>query len=162
MEVEPSVSISFSKKRKNYRTIIFWRGIQWFYTSYEETKSTFKFQCQWLGWCYTVADSDTELEVHIPVSQSDGAIPVKNDAHQSLDGNEALQLMRDAQTKHVAHISTAPPVQPRGGTIFLYNLELDKLKWVLMKRKVRYILGLWYCNMGYYSFIVVLNRYWRV
>ena len=79
-------------------------------------------------WCYTVADSDTELEVHIPVSQSDGAIPVKNDAHQPLDGNEALQLMRDAQTKHVARISTAPTVQPRGGTIFLYNLELDKLK----------------------------------
>ena len=57
----------------------------------------------------SAADSDTEfseLEVHIPVSQSDGAIPVKIDAHQPLDGNEALQLMRNAQTKHAACIST--------------------------------------------------------
>ena len=169
MEVEPSVSISSSKKRKHYRTI----------SSKEEfDDSTLSLPMNRLkvhssfnasdlaGATLSAADpADTEfseLEVHIPVSQSVGAIPFKIDAHQPLDGNEALQLMRNAQTKHAACISTAPPVQPQGGTVFLYNLGLDKSKWDLMKRKIRYILGLCYCNIGYYNFIVVLNTYWHV
>ena len=132
MEVEPSVSISSSKKRKHYRTISSDKEFDDSTLSLPmkrlKVRSSFN-ASDLAGATLSAADSDTEfseLEVHIPVSQSDGAIPVKIDAHQPLDGNEVLQLMRNAQTKHAACISTAPPVQPQGGTVFLYNLGLDK------------------------------------
>ena len=146
MEVEPSVSISSSKKRKHCRTISSDEEFDDSTLPMKRLKVRSSFNASDLaGATLSAADSDTEfseLAVHIPVSQSDGAIPVKIDAHQPLDGNEALQLMRNAQTKHAACISTAPPVQPQGGTVFLYNLGSDKSKWNLMKRKIRYILGL--------------------
>ena len=69
--------------------------------------------------------------------KDDGAIPVRANTHQPLDGSEVLEMMKHAETKYAQRISTAPPVKPRGGTVFFYNLGADKFKWDLMKRKIR-------------------------
>ena len=64
-------------------------------------------------------------------------IPVKTSVLKSLDAEEAYELLVHASSKHKKQISTAPSVQPKGGTVFLYNLGEDSDKWDLQKKKLR-------------------------
>ena len=78
------------------------------------------------------------VEVDNVVSvQSDGAILVKSGVHQQLDAREVHNFLKYAATKYINVISSAPPVQPPGGTVFLYDLGADETNWNALKRKMR-------------------------
>ena len=62
--------------------------------------------------------SRTVVEVDNVISvQSDGAILVKSGVHQQLDAREVHDFLKYAATKYINVISSAPPVQPPGGTV---------------------------------------------
>ena len=82
--------------------------------------------------------SRTVVEVDNVISvQSDGAILVKSGVHQQLDAREVHDFLKYAATKYINVISSAPPVQPPGGTVFLYDLGADETNWNALKRKMR-------------------------
>ena len=82
--------------------------------------------------------SRTVVEVDNVISvQSDGAILVKSGVHQQLDAREVHDFLKYAATKYINVISSAPPVQPPGGTVFLYDLGADEKNWNALKRKMR-------------------------
>ena len=71
---------------------------------------------------------------------SNEAVPLTENAKFNLSAAEAYQYLNKAGNiyKESTCLGTNPPVQPRGGSIFLYNLGPDQLKWEANKKKIRY------------------------
>ena len=68
-------------------------------------------------------------------------VPVKTGIFHNLSSEEAYDLLVNAP-KNKDKLSTAPPVQPEGGTVFLYNLGENSETWVGATEetnKVRYL-----------------------
>ena len=57
-------------------------------------------------------------------------IPIKSDVCRNLSTEEVYDLLVHTR-------STAPPVKPKGGTIFLYNLDENTETWDLKNRQIR-------------------------
>ena len=64
-------------------------------------------------------------------------IPIKSDVCRNLSTEEVYDLLVHASGKYKNRISTAPPVKPKGGTVFLYNLGENAETWDLKKRQIR-------------------------
>ena len=64
------------------------------------------------------------------------SILVKTGIFHNLSSEEAYNLLVNA-SKNKDKLSTAPPVQPEGGTVFLYNLGENSKSWDLQKRQIR-------------------------
>ena len=71
---------------------------------------------------------------------SNEAIPLTENAKFNLSAAEAYKYLNKAGNiyKESTCLRANPPVQPRGGSIFLYNLGADQLKWEANKKKIRY------------------------
>ena len=85
--------------------------------------------------CVASASEESKFDDGTDVSEE--CIPVKIGVLKGLDAEEAYELLVHASSKYNEQISTAPPVQPKGGTVFLYNLGEDSDKWDLQKKKLR-------------------------
>ena len=67
------------------------------------------------------------------------AIPLTESADCNLATAEAYEYLTKARNiyKDVTCSSTNPPIQPKGGSIFLYDLGADSSKWKENKKKIR-------------------------
>ena len=67
------------------------------------------------------------------------AIPLTESEKCNLSAAEAYEYLTKAGNvyKESTCLDANPPVQPRGGSIFLYDLGPDRLKWEANKRKIR-------------------------
>ena len=65
---------------------------------------------------------------------SSEAIPLTENAKFNLSVVEAYEYFNKAGYKESTRLGTNPPVQPRGGLIFLYDLGPDQLKWEANRR----------------------------
>ena len=69
-------------------------------------------------------------------------IPLTEGAEHNLLTDEAFGYLTKAGSstyKAFTCLDTNPPVQPKGGSIFLYNLGPDHSKWEANKKKIRYV-----------------------
>ena len=66
-------------------------------------------------------------------------VPISTDANQGLEANE-VDYLGEATTKHRDFLNCVvkPPVQPNGGTIFLFDLGPNEAQWETNKKKLRY------------------------
>ena len=55
----------------------------------------------------------------------DECVPIRTDAYNNLTSEEVYELLTNAEALYY-QLSTEPPVQPKGGCIFLYNLGPDE------------------------------------
>ena len=67
-------------------------------------------------------------------------LPLTESAKCNLSAAEAYEYLTKAGNvyKKLTCLSPYPPVQPRGGSIFLYDLGPEKSKWEANKKKIRY------------------------
>ena len=71
--------------------------------------------------------------------QSDCKI-LSSDLYGSLDYSQVVDYLENAGTTYKDYINTSesnPPVRPKGGTVFLYDLGFDEAQWELKKKKLR-------------------------
>ena len=52
-----------------------------------------------------------------------GCIPLFTNMDFCFDTNEVYNILCNGATKHRSKLCTLPPVQPRGGCVFLYDLS---------------------------------------
>jgi len=67
-------------------------------------------------------DSEPDLEE---------CVPIKTDVCHNLTAEEVYDLLVHVSGKHKDKKSIAPPVQPKGGTVFLYDLGENAKTWDL-------------------------------
>ena len=65
-------------------------------------------------------------------------IYVRSDAIDNLDAGEVFDLLSNADTVYKDLFSTVPPVQPAGGSVFLYDLGEDESQWDCKRKRLRY------------------------
>ena len=63
-------------------------------------------------------------------------VPVTEDARDNLKSAEVYQYFIRALNRELL-LSLAPPVQPKVGSIYLYDLGPDSDKWESLKKKIR-------------------------
>ena len=54
----------------------------------------------------------------------------------ALDYSQVVDYLENADTTYKEYINTLdanPPIQPKGGTVFLYDLGLDEAQWEVKK-----------------------------
>jgi len=73
-------------------------------------------------------------------NENEDCIPILTDANQGLEANEVVDYLVEAATKHKEFLNPAlnPPVQPNGGTVFLFDLGPNETQWEANKKKLRY------------------------
>ena len=66
-------------------------------------------------------------------------LPISMDANEVLEANEVVDYLVEVVTKHKDFLNCAltPPVQPIGGTVFLFNLGPNEAQWEINKKKLR-------------------------
>ena len=67
--------------------------------------------------------------------------PVRSDCYGNLDGDQVLDIFQNATTKYRDSIAQAPPVLPKEGEEYLFDLGPDNASWEQMKKKYRYDLS---------------------
>ena len=77
-------------------------------------------------------------------------IPISTEANQSLEASEVVDYLNKAATTYKEYLnhSVNPPVQPNGGTVFLFDLGPDEARWEKNKKKLRCI------SASVYSYII--------
>ena len=65
-------------------------------------------------------------------------MPVRSDAFDNLESAEVYDLLSNADAVYKDKLSTAPPVQTTGGSVFLYHLGENESEWDSNKKKLRY------------------------
>ena len=70
----------------------------------------------------------------------DECVPIRTDAYNNLTSEEVYELLTNAEALYY-QLSTEPPVQPKEGCIFLYDLGPDESTWESQKKKLRYIMN---------------------
>ena len=65
-------------------------------------------------------------------------VPISTDANQGLEANEVVDYLGEATTKHRDFLNRVvkPPVQPNGGTIFLFDLGPNEAQWETNKKNM--------------------------
>ena len=74
-------------------------------------------------------DADVYSEVH----------PVMVQANETLTVAEVYNFLSNANSKYEEYISNEPPVKPRGGSIFLFDLGKNGTVWDHKRRQLRYV-----------------------
>ena len=74
-------------------------------------------------------NADVYSEVH----------PVMVQANETLTVAEVYNFLSNANSKYEEYISNEPPVKPRGGSIFLFDLGKDETVWDHKRRQLRYV-----------------------
>ena len=69
--------------------------------------------------------------------EEDESVCVRSDAFDSLDAGEVYDLLSNADTVYKDMFSTVPPVQPVGGSVFLFDLGPDESQWDLKRKRLR-------------------------
>ena len=67
--------------------------------------------------------------------------PVRSDCYENLDGDRVLDIFQNATTMDRDSIAQAPPVLPKEGEVYLFDLGPDNASWEQMKKKYRYNLS---------------------
>ena len=67
--------------------------------------------------------------------------PVRSDGYENLEGDQVLDIFQNATTKYRDSIARAPPVLPKEGEVYLFDLGPDNASWEQMKKKYRYDLS---------------------
>jgi len=63
-----------------------------------------------------------------------------SDLNVALEYHQVVDYLENADTTYKDYINTSdsnPPVQPKGGTVFLFDLGLDEAQWEVKKKKLR-------------------------
>ena len=79
---------------------------------------------------------------HVVIDSSEAlveVIPLTENAECNLSAAEVYKYLNKARNvyKKLTCLDANPPVQPRGVSIFLYDLGPDQLKWEANKKKIR-------------------------
>ena len=66
-------------------------------------------------------------------------IPISTDTNQGLETSEVVDYLDEAATTHKEYLNRTvnPPVQPNGGTVFLFDLGPNEAQWENNKKKLR-------------------------
>jgi len=96
-------------------------------------------------------------------------LPLTESAKCNLSAAEAYEYLTKAGNvyKKLTCLSPNPPVQPRGGSIFLYDLGPEKSKWEANKKKIRYFVCVSYLNcvtmmiLLVYVWIITTMHYYK-
>ena len=78
-------------------------------------------------------------------------VPVTEDARDNLKSAEVYQYFIRALNRELP-LSLAPPVQPKAGSIYLYDLGPDSDKWESLKKKIRLDMQKLYKHAKYYLY----------
>ena len=75
------------------------------------------------------------------VAESTDCIPISTDVNLGLEASEVVDYLNEAGTTYKEYLNRAviPPVQPNGGTVFLFDLGPDETRWESNKKKLRYL-----------------------
>ena len=77
-------------------------------------------------------------------------IPISTETNESLEASEVVDYLNQAATTYREHLNRTinPPVQPNGGTVFLFDLGQDEARWESNKKKLRCVhivlASMWY------------------
>ena len=66
-------------------------------------------------------------------------IPISTGANQGLEANEVVNYLGAAVTTYKEYLNCTlkPPVQPKGGTLFLFDLGSNESQWENNKKKIK-------------------------
>ena len=69
-------------------------------------------------------------------------VPLHSDLKQNLDSQAALEIFRQLSVNHSESVidTCLPPVLPKAGELYVYDLGDDTDKWDSNKRKIRFFL----------------------
>ena len=71
--------------------------------------------------------------------EEDGqCVPAVEDAFDNLTSAEAYDYFSQA-TREELQVSTEPPVQPKAGSVYIYDLGTNSDKWEQTKKKLRLV-----------------------
>ena len=74
--------------------------------------------------------------------------PFRRDVHQNLEADEVLKMFCTISTQQQL-LCNAPPVLPKGGELYIFDLGEDSNKWESWKRKFRLVsLLIISCDVG--------------
>ena len=64
---------------------------------------------------------------------------ISSDANEALETGEVVDYLDNASITYKEFLNTSvnPPVQPKGGTLLLYDLGPDETQWESNKKKLR-------------------------
>jgi hypothetical protein len=85
----------------------------------------------------TISDDESDSMVETN-SDSDQCVPMRKDVDVNLTAAEVYDILSDSST-YKKCLSSLPPVQPKGGTLYVYDLGNDGTEdtWKVKKRKLR-------------------------
>ena len=63
--------------------------------------------------------------------------PVRRDLYENLDGDQVLEIFENATKKYRDSVAQAPPVLPKEGELYLFDLGPEDSSWEQMKKKYR-------------------------
>lgn len=73
------------------------------------------------------------------VDTEDDVRPIITKATDTLPVSEVYDIFCKATSEYACNISSLPPVQPRGATVFLFDLGDDEGQWEMKKKKLRFV-----------------------
>ena len=72
-------------------------------------------------------------------AENDDVRPIMEGVTDTLPVSKVHDVFCKATSDYAGNISSLPPVQPRGATVFLFNLGDDEAQWELKKKKFRFV-----------------------
>ena len=72
--------------------------------------------------------------------EEEGEKPFKTSTIHNLEGDEVLNYFNQAAQSNTVVVSSLPPVLPRAGELYIFDLGPEESQWDNKKKKMRYLM----------------------